>query len=86
MLEKASVIDTIEITRNGLILVRRADLIMEDGVEIASTIHRHVLSPGESLSGQDERVVAVSNAVWTSKVIEDYEKEVEEKEASIVGK
>ena len=52
-LEKLSVIDQIEITRNGNIQVRRANLIIEDGEEIAKTYHRHVLSPGDDLTGQD---------------------------------
>ncbi|GAG96712.1 unnamed protein product, partial [marine sediment metagenome] len=47
MLEKITVIDQIEVTRDGTIQVRRADLIIEDGVEIAKTYHRHVLNPGD---------------------------------------
>jgi len=72
MLEKLSVIDQIEIIRDGSIQVRRTDLIREDGVEIAKAYHRHVLHPGDDLSEQDERVVAVANAVWTPELIEEY--------------
>ena len=72
MIEKKPVIDQIEVTRTGNIQVRRADLIMEDGVEIAKTYHRHSLHPGDDLSEQDERVVAVANAVWTPELIEEY--------------
>ncbi len=73
MLEKKSVIDQIEITRDGCVQIRRADLIIEDGKEIAKTYHRHVLSPGADLTGQDERVAAVAGAVWTPEVIEAYQ-------------
>ena len=59
MLEKLSVIDQIEVIRNGNIQVRRANLIIENGEEIAKTYHRHVLCPGDDLTGQDERVAAV---------------------------
>lgn len=78
MIKKITVIDQIEITRHGNIQVRHADLILEDGVEIAKTYHRHVLAPGDDLSGEDERVVAVSNAVWTPEVIETYQKLIKE--------
>lgn len=74
MLKKESVIDQIEITRCGNIQVRRADLIIEDGKEIAKTYHRHILSPGDDLTGQDERVAAVARAVWTPEVIKEYKK------------
>ena len=73
MLKKESVIDQIEVIRNGNIQVRRANLIMEDGVEIAKTYHRHVLCPGDDLIGQDERVKAVAEAVWTPEVIKEHE-------------
>ena len=75
MLKKLSIIDQIEVTRHGNIQVRRANLIMEDGVEIAKTYHRHVLAPGDDLDGQDERVKAVANAVWTPKVIKEFKKD-----------
>jgi hypothetical protein len=36
---------------------------MEDGVQLSQTYHRHCLSPGDDLTGQDERVSAIANAV-----------------------
>lgn len=73
MLEKILVIDQIEILRDGTLQVREADLIMEDGEEIAKTYHRHVLTPGDDLNGEDERVVAVAGVIWTAEVIEAYQ-------------
>ena len=72
-LEKLSVIDQIEVLRNGIIQVRKANLIIEDGIEIAKTYHRHCLVPGDDLTAQDERVRAVAEAVWTPDVIKEYE-------------
>lgn len=72
MLEKLSVIDQIDVMRDGSLHVRRADLIMEDEVEIAKTYHRNVLNPGDDLSEQDERVSVVANVVWTPEVIKEY--------------
>lgn len=65
MLTKQIVIDQIEVTEHGTIQVRTATRIMEDGVQLSQTYHRHCLSPGDDLTGQDARVVAIAKAVWT---------------------
>lgn len=72
MLEEISVIDQINVLEQGHIQVRRADRIFKDGIEISKSYHRHVLAPNDSLDGEDERVVAIANAVWTAEVIEAY--------------
>ncbi len=72
MLEKRVAIDQIEVTELGHIQVRQATKVMEDGKEIGKTYHRHVLSPGDSLEGQDAKVIAIAKAVWTSEVITTY--------------
>jgi hypothetical protein len=71
-LEKQIVIDKIEIAENGAVHVRQATKILEDGKELSSSYHRWVVTPGEDLTGQDPRVVAVANAVWTPDVISAY--------------
>lgn len=68
-LTEQSIIDSINARPSGHIEVRRADLVVRDGVEIAKTYHRHVLSPGDDLSAQDPRVVAIAHAVWTPDVL-----------------
>ena len=72
MLTEQSVIDQIEVTRNGSVNVRRADLILKDGVEIGKTYHRHVLAPGDDLSEQDAKVTAIAQVVWTPEVLDAY--------------
>jgi len=72
MLEKVSVIDKIEVLESGHIQIRRVDKILEDGKEISKSYHRHVLSPDDDLTGQNERVIAIANIVWTPDVIEKY--------------
>lgn len=72
-LEEASVVDKIEVLLNGQIQVRRRDQVLKDGVEIAATYHRHVLSPGDNLTGQDPRVVAIAEATWTPEVTQAYQ-------------
>ena len=46
MLEKKTIVDQIEITRDGSIQVRFALQILEDGVEISSLWHRTLIPPG----------------------------------------
>jgi len=76
MLEKVVVIDQIEVTESGHVQVRQATKIMEDGKEIGKTYHRHVLSPGDSLEGQDAKVQRIANAVWTDEVVKAYKAQV----------
>lgn len=63
-LTKTTTVDLIEVTQNNNIQVRTATIIKEDDTEISRSFHRHVLSPGDSLDGQDPRVVAIANAIW----------------------
>lgn len=72
MLEKKVVIDKIEVLEDGQIQVRQATKITEDGKEISKAYHRHVLAPGESLTGQDAKVAAIAGVVWTPTVITAY--------------
>ena len=78
MLEKISAIDKIEVLEGGQIQVRRADRVMDDGIEIAKTYHRHVLAPGDNLNNQDARVVAIAQTVWTPEVIAAYQASLSE--------
>jgi len=63
-LEEVSVVDKIEVLLNGSIQVRRRDQVLKDGVEIAATYHRHVINPGDDLTNEDPRVVAIANTIW----------------------
>ena len=81
-LTEDSIIDSIDVLGDGQIQVRRADRVLRDGVEIARTFHRHVLAPrtktdgtwGDTdISGEEARVQAICNAVWTSSVKTAYQ-------------
>ena len=48
--------------------VRTDTVIKEDDKEISRSAHRHVLTPDEDISSQDDEVKAVCNAVWTDAV------------------
>ena len=73
-LKEKSVVDKIEVLLDGCIQVRRRDQILKDGVEVASTFHRHVVVPGDDVSNEDPRVAAVATATWTDEVVAAYKK------------
>jgi hypothetical protein len=72
MLEKIQIVDRIEVVENGTVQVRTATRIMEDGVEISSKFHRHVVVPGDNYSGEDARVQAICAATHTVDVVATY--------------
>jgi hypothetical protein len=72
-LEKVSVVDRIEVVENGSIQVRTKTAIKEDGVEISSKFHRHVVVPGADVSGEDAKVQAIAASIHTPAVIAAYE-------------
>ena len=73
MLEKIVSVDLIEVIENGSVQVRTKTSILEDGVEISSKFHRHVVAPGDDYSQQDAKVQAICSAVQTSEVIAAYQ-------------
>ena len=72
MLEKVISVDLIEVVENGSVQVRTKTAIMEDGVEISSKFHRHVVAPGDDYSKQDARVKAICAATHTATVLAAY--------------
>lgn len=71
-LTEKTIIDKIEILENNSIQVRTANVIENDGVEISRTFHRHVVAPSNDISGEDAKVQAVANAIWTEEIIATY--------------
>jgi hypothetical protein len=72
-LTERSIIDRIEVLQNGIIQVRQANIIERDGLEIAKSYLRWALSPGQDLTGQDQRVINIATTVWTEEVVADYQ-------------
>jgi hypothetical protein len=73
MLEKIISVDLIEIVENGCVQVRTKTAVMEDGNQISSTFHRHVVAPGDNYSAEDAKVQAICAAVHTADVIAAYQ-------------
>ena len=71
-LEKKVVTDLIEVVENGCVQVRTKTAILEDGVEISSKFHRHVVAPGQDYSAEDAKVQAICAAIHTPEVVAAY--------------
>jgi len=68
-LTKEVIVDKIEVLENGTVQVRTATRILEDGVALSSSFHRHVCTPDHvHTEGDDPRVHAVCLAVHTPEV------------------
>lgn len=68
-IEKQVKVDQIEVTSNGVVQVRTATSIIEDGAIISQSFHRHVVAPGAGYSGEDARVQAICEVMHTPEVI-----------------
>ncbi len=55
------------------ISVRTDTVIIDDGVEVSRSFHRHVVAPGDDVSGEAESVQSTANALWTPEVIAAWE-------------
>jgi hypothetical protein len=80
MLEKVVSVDLIEVIENGCVQVRTKTAIKEDGVEISSKFHRHVVTPGADYSAEDARVKAICAATHTAAVVAAYKASVAQPE------
>jgi len=76
-LTKEIAIDKIEVLELGHIQVRQITRIVEDGKELSASYHRWALDPGADLTGQDAKVVAIANAIWTAEVVAAYKAQQE---------
>ena len=72
-LKKIQTVDRIEVVENGCVQVRTKTAILEDGVQISGTFHRHVLAPGDDYSKEDARVAAICAATHTADVVAAYQ-------------
>jgi len=82
-LEKVEVTDKIEVLENGTIQVRCATRVLEDGVVLSSSFHRHVLHPNQDLTDECPKVTAIAQATWTPEVIAAYEAMVAKQESEM---
>jgi hypothetical protein len=72
-LTESTSIDQIEVVRDFFVQVRQATVIEKDGVQVARSFHRWVLTPDMDISGQEQKVQDICNVAWTDEVKSAYE-------------
>lgn len=72
-LTERKVVDLIEVLEKGHLQIREANLVERDGVLIAKTFHRYVLSPGDDVSDKEQRIKDIAAAVWTPEVLANFQ-------------
>ena len=76
-LTEETVQDKIEIVGDYKhVQVRTATVIKRDGVEISRSFSRHVIAPGDDVSGEPAEVQAICAAVHTAEIIAAYQAHV----------
>ena len=68
-LEKQIRIAGVTVRDDNTISIATDTVILDNGAEISSSLHRSTLSPGDDVSGEDAKVQAVAGAVWTDEVV-----------------
>jgi hypothetical protein len=78
-LEKVISEDKIEIVGDyKAVQVRTCTKVLEDGVELSSGFHRHVVTAGQDYSNESAEVQAICEIVHTADVISAYEASLEQ--------
>ena len=60
----------------SILQIRRADIILKDGEEVARSYHRHVINPGDPVTAEATVVQQVAGAVHTEEACKLYHDEV----------
>jgi len=71
-----------EILPNQVIQIRTTTVVEEDGVELARSHHRHVLVPGDDVTGEAQEVQDIATALWTADVISAYQASIADSDPS----
>ena len=72
-LTKTETIDKYEIVGEFKhIQCRHATVVAEDGVELTRSFHRHVIAPGDDVSGEPQEVQDLVAVLHTQAVIDAY--------------
>ena len=77
-LEKVITEDKIEIVGEyKTVQIRTCTQVLEDGVELSSGFHRHVVTAGQDYSNESAEVQAICAVVHTAEVVAAYEASLE---------
>ena len=83
---KETVVDKSEVLEMNQVQIRTATVVKEDNTELNRSFNRHVLTPSiknndtwedTDISGEDAKVQAICNAVWTDEVKTAYQEMID---------
>ena len=60
--------EQLEILPSGMIQVRNARIIMDNGVEISKSYSRHVIDVDDDITNESTRLKAIATVIWTAQV------------------
>jgi len=69
---KQTEVDQITVIENGVVQVRQATRIVDNGEKLSNSYHRWTIAPGQDYSDQELKVQAICAATHTPEVIEAY--------------
>lgn len=78
-LQQTTKIDQIQINEDGIIQIRQRTDIFDDvtpSIILASNYHRDSLNPGQDISGQDSKVIAIASVIWTPTIVAEYQAKI----------
>lgn len=80
-LEKIEKVDKVEVVgAYHHVQVRKATIIMDDGVELSRSLQRHVVAPGDDYSQEEQLVQDICKAAHTPEVVAAYQASLEQSE------
>jgi len=78
-LTKEIKVDKVEIVGDfHHVQVRTATIVLDDGVELSRSFHRHVIAPGDDYSQEEQFVQDICAAAHTPEIVAEYQASLEE--------
>ena len=71
-LTKETIIDQITVNQFGVVMVREATTVTDDGEELGKKYHRYTFPPESDVSNMPTNVQAICQTVWTPEIIAAY--------------
>lgn len=69
-LTKNTIFDAITIRDTGHFEIRMANIYLDDGVEVARNYSRRVITPGDSVTNEPQKIKQLATFIWTQAMID----------------
>ncbi|CAN7493122.1 hypothetical protein LJR231_003450 [Phyllobacterium sp. LjRoot231] len=67
---KQLIFDAITIRSTGHFEIRMAAVVYEDGIEIAKNYQRRVVTPGDDVTAEPQKIKQLASFIWTQAMID----------------